>query len=192
MTRDERVINLPTADYEADDLLIVRQPEQLRALGDDLRTRIVVLLREHAHSVTELAETLELPKGTVAHHVKVLEKAGLIRVVRTRQVRALTERYYGRTARLFIFKGSDEEADGEDVRNVAAASLRSAAEEILPGDLDDRTTFAVLRKRLSEEDAHRFMRRLEKLQRDVMEAPDDPSGEPYGIAMALYRRAPDA
>ena len=54
-TRDQRVINLPAPDYDADDLLIVREPEQLRALGDDLRTRIVVLLREHAHSVTELA-----------------------------------------------------------------------------------------------------------------------------------------
>jgi len=191
-TADQRVINLPAPDYEADDILIVRLPEQLKALGDDLRTRIVVLLRERAHSVTELAETLELPKGTVAHHVKVLEKAGLVHVVRTRQVRAMTERYYGRTARLFIFKSSDQDADGEDVRNVAAASLRSAAEEILPGDLDDRTTFAVLRKRLSAADANRFMRRLEKLQRDVLETPDDPDGEAYGLALALYRRAADA
>ncbi len=190
-TRNERVINLPAPDYDADDLLIVREPEQLRALGDDLRTRIVVLLREHAHSVTELAEELDHAKGTIAHHVKVLEKAGLIRVVRTRKVRALTERYYGRTARLFIFKGSDE-ADGEDVRNVAAASLRSAAEEILPGDLDDRTTFAVLRKRLSDADARRFMRRLERLQRDILDTKDDPSGTPYGVATAMYRRAADA
>jgi DNA-binding transcriptional ArsR family regulator len=191
-TADERVINLPAPDYEADDILVVRLPEQLKALGDDLRTRIAVLLRERAHSVTELAETLELPKGTVAHHVKVLEKAGLVRVVRTRKVRAMTERYYGRTARLFIFKSSDQDADGEDVRNVAAASLRSAAEEILPGDLDDRTTFAVLRKRLSPDKASRFMRRLEKLQRDMLETPDDPGGEPYGLAVALYRRAADA
>jgi len=36
----------------------------------------------------------------------VLEKAGLVRVVRTRKVRALTERFYGRTARLFIFKST--------------------------------------------------------------------------------------
>jgi len=190
-TRNEHVINLPAPDYDADDLLVVREPEQLRALGDDLRARIVVLLRERAQSVTELAEALELAKGTVAHHVKVLEKVGLVRVVRTRKVRALTERYYGRTARLFIFKGSDE-ADGEDVRNVAAASLRSAAEEILPGDFDDRTTFAVLRKRLSDADARRFNRRLERLQQDVLKTKDDPEGEPYGLAIALYRRAPDA
>ena len=184
------VINLPQPDYEAPDVLVVNEPEQLRALGDDLRSRIVILLRESAHSITELAELLELPKGTVGHHVKVLEKAGLVRVVRTRQVRALTERYYGRTARLFILKSTDD-AGGEDVRNVAAASLRTAAEEMLPLDDDDRTAFAVLRMRLTDSDARRFARRLDKLGRDFTAA-DDPKGRPYGLIATLYQRAPDA
>jgi DNA-binding transcriptional ArsR family regulator len=188
-TGNER-IKLPTPDYEADDVLVVRESEQLRALGDDLRSEIVVILREQAHSTTELAEKLGLPKGTVGHHVKVLEKAGLIRVVRTRQVRALTEKLYGRTARLFLFKSSDD-ADGEDVRNVAAASLRTAVEEMLPLDDDDRTTFAVLRVRLTDADARRFVRRLEKLHEDFIAA-DRQDGEPYGLAGALFRRAPDA
>jgi len=188
-TGNER-IKLPTPDYEADDVLVVRESEQLRALGDDLRSEIVVILREQAHSTTELAEKLGLPKGTVGHHVKVLEKAGLIRVVRTRQVRALTEKLYGRTARLFLFKSSDD-ADGEDVRNVAAASLRTAVEEMLPLDDDDRTTFAVLRVRLTDADARRFVRRLEKLHEDFIAA-DRQGGEPYGLAGALFRRAPDA
>jgi predicted ArsR family transcriptional regulator len=38
----------------------------------------------------------------------VLEAAGLVRVVRTRRVRALTEKVYGRTARLFVLKSADE------------------------------------------------------------------------------------
>ena len=128
--------SLPSVDYEADDVLVVREPEQLRALGDDLRSKIAFLLRDRAYSTTELAEKLGLPKGTVGHHLKVLEKAGLVRVVRTRQVRALTEKYYGRVARLFVFKSTD--AEGEDVRNLAAASLRRAAEEMLPLDDDAR------------------------------------------------------
>ena len=183
-------IQLPEPDYDAVDVLVVREPEQLRALGDDLRAKIVVMLRERAASTTELADKLGLPKGTVGHHVKVLEKAGLIRVVRTRKVRALTERYYGRTARLFLFKSSDD-ADGEGVRDVAAASLRTAAEEMLPSADDDRTSFAVLRTRLTPADATRFVRKLEKLQREYLAA-DNPEGEPFGIALALFRRAPDA
>ena len=119
---DQKVINLPSPDYEADDVLVIHEPEQLRALGDDLRSRIVVLLRERARSTTELAKALELPKGTVGHHIKVLERAGLIRVVRTRQVRAMTERYYGRSARLFLLQSTD--ADAEITRDAVAASLR--------------------------------------------------------------------
>lgn len=187
-TSTER-INLPPADYEADDVLVVREREQLRALGDDLRSRIVILLREHALSTTELADKLGLPKGTVGHHIKVLEKAGLVRVVRTRKVRAVTEKFYGRTARLFLFKSTD--ADGEDLRNVAAASLRRAAEEMLPTGDDDQTTFALLRVRLAAEDAKRFTRRFEKLV-DEFRAADTVDGEPYGLAVAIYRRAPDA
>ena len=48
------------------------------------------LLREQARSITELADELDVPTGTVGHHVKVLEDAGLVRVVRTRRVRAVT------------------------------------------------------------------------------------------------------
>lgn len=104
----DRSLNLPQPDYDADDILVVSETEQLRALADDQRHRIVVLLRERALSTTELAEEVGLAKGTVAHHLKVLESAGLVKVVRTRRVRALTESIYGRVARLFVLKSADE------------------------------------------------------------------------------------
>jgi hypothetical protein len=40
----------------------------------------------------------------------VLEAAGLVKVVRTRRVRAMTESFYGRVARLFVLKSADERA----------------------------------------------------------------------------------
>jgi DNA-binding transcriptional ArsR family regulator len=181
--------DLPSPDYEADDVLVVRAPEQLKALGDDLRSKIVILLRDGAHSTTELAAKLGLPKGTVGHHVKVLERAGLIHVVRTRQVRAMTEKLYGRTARLFLFEGTD--ADAEDVWNVAAASLRRASEEMLPIGDDAQTTFGLVRARLSEADARRLVRRVQKLV-DDFRAADGDEGEEYGFAAAFYRRRLDA
>jgi DNA-binding transcriptional ArsR family regulator len=178
-------------DYDAPDVLIVRAPEQLKALGDELRSRILVMLRARAQSVSELALRLEMPKGTVAHHDKVLESAGLVRVVRTRRVRALTEKYYGRTARLFLYESADT-GGYEDVRNIVAASLRVAAEEILPVDEEDAAACSgVLRVRLNDADARRFDRRLTKLM-DEFRACEDPNGTPYGLALALYRRAPDA
>ena len=100
--------DLPQPDYEADDVLVVTETEQLRALADDVRLRIVAILRERAATTTELAENVGLAKGTVAHHLKVLESAGLVKVVRTRRVRALTESFYGRVARLYVIKSTDE------------------------------------------------------------------------------------
>lgn len=177
-------------DYDAPDVLYVRRPDQLKALGDELRARIVVMLRERAQSVSELAEKLTMAKGTVGHHVKVLESAGLVQVVRTRRVRAVTEKYYGRTARLFLYETSD--GSREDVRNIVAASLRLAAEEILPVDEEDAAACSgVLRVRLSDAAARRFDRRLAKLMNDFRDC-DDPEGRPYGLALALYRRASDA
>ncbi len=172
-------------DYEADDLLVVREPRQLKALGDELRSRIVFLLRERARSITELAGLLGLPKGTVAHHVKVLERAGLVRVVRTRRVRALTERYYGRVARLFLF----DPEDPADASAVGATALRQAAYELERGP--SGATFGVVSARLTAADARRFERRIERLLHDVR-ARDGHGGEPHGLAVALYRRASDA
>jgi len=112
----ERIVTLPQPDYEADDILVVSETDRLRALADDVRIKIVTLLRDRAQSTTELAEQVGLAKGTVAHHLKVLEAAGLIRVVRTRKVRALTESIYGRVARLFLLKGDDDESSHVRVR----------------------------------------------------------------------------
>ena len=178
------VVGLPAPDYEADDVLVVREPEQLRALGDDLRAKIVGILREHARSTTELADELGLPRGTVGHHVKVLEKAGLLRVVRTRQVRAVTERYYGRVARLFVLKS----ADADVARSLAASGLRAAADEILPSTDDAHTTFGLVHARLAPADAKRFVRRLDRLM-DELRATERPDGELYGFAGAIYRTA---
>ena len=113
-------------DYEAPDTLLVSQPEQLRALADGVRTAVIALLRERAFSTQQLAEKLGIPKGTVGHHLKVLESAGLIHVVRTRKVRAMTEKFYGRTARLFLFQTEDP----ADARAIGTAMLRQAASEL--------------------------------------------------------------
>src|SRR3546814_12706295 len=105
-------------------------PAQVRAIGHPLRTTILGLLHERAATVTQLAEATERPKSTVAHHVKVLAEADLVRVVRTRRVRALDERFYGRKARMF-YVPVERPADGEemtmDFHDIEVAARASAA-----------------------------------------------------------------
>src|ERR1700754_2899027 len=88
-------------DYDLDAQAVVTAPAQLRAMSDPLRSTILDLVLERAATVSELAAAVGRPKSTVAHHVGVLVDAGMLRVVRTRRIRAIDERYYSRTARLF-------------------------------------------------------------------------------------------
>src|SRR6188474_174287 len=101
-------------DYELADRMALTTPAQVKALSHPMRNTILGLLHERAATVNELAEALGRPKSTVAHHVKVLAEAGLVQIVRTRRVRAIQERFYGRTARMF-FVGVDRSAEDEEM-----------------------------------------------------------------------------
>ncbi len=101
---DEAAPSVPDYDLEPH---LTLDNQQMRVVLHETRSRIIDLLTERAASTAQLADTLEIPKGTVGHHCKALETAGLIHVVRTRRVRALEEKFYGRTARVFIFGRSD-------------------------------------------------------------------------------------
>lgn len=81
------------------------EPGHFKAFADPTRQRIVSLLYERAATGKQLAGVLGVSPGTVGHHLRVLEGAGLIRVVRTRRVRAMTEKYYGNTYRRVTFTG---------------------------------------------------------------------------------------
>jgi DNA-binding transcriptional ArsR family regulator len=171
-------------DYEAEDTMIVSEPQQLRAMADPFRVQLIQLLRDQARSTQELAEQLSVPKGTVGHHLKVLESAGLIRVVRTRKVRALTEKFYGRTARLFLYQTEDP-ADG---RAIAAVTLRQAANEVEVAPL--AAGFGLVRARLTMKDIDRFERRAKKLL-DDFRAADHAGGTPSSLTAGIWAAETD-
>ena len=62
----------------------------------------------------------------------MLEAAGLVKVVRTRRVRALTESFYGRVARLYVLKSADDKPQAR-VRLTAAdvAEFQRRVDELL-------------------------------------------------------------
>ncbi len=154
------------------------------------RGRIIALLNQRAASTTELAAALEMPKGTVGHHLKVLERAKLVRVVRTRKVRALTEKYYGRVARLFVLKSADESAPDE-LRGgaITAMMLRQGADEVLAAG-GDKSESGIVRARLAPKDITRFQKRLNRLLADF-HGSADPDGELHVLTFALFRSGTD-
>jgi DNA-binding transcriptional ArsR family regulator len=174
-------------DYELDETLDFERPEQFRALFEDTRRRIVHLLLERAATISELAETLDIPKGTVGHHVGVLEHAGLIHVVRTKKVRAIEAKYYGRKARTFVFT-SDAKPDvgiSPDFFLTEAASELAMASDIYPDDEESPILSTLRYARIPTERAEEWLLRLGELTHEFVT--EERGGDiTYGLLVAFY------
>jgi predicted ArsR family transcriptional regulator len=139
-------------------------------------------LHERAATVNELAVALERPKSTVAHHVKVLREAGLVRVVRTRRVRAIEERSYGRTARLFYVAARSPSGDRlpRDFNDFEVAAAESMA-----AHQDGKLWGFIRHARITEAQASSFWERMAGLIEEFDQLPR--AGKTvYGFAIGVY------
>jgi DNA-binding transcriptional ArsR family regulator len=170
-------------DYDLADRLALTEPSQVRAIGHPLRTAILHLLHERAATVNELAAAVGRPKSTVAHHVKVLVEAGLLQVVRTRRVRAIDERFYGRTARMF-YVGVERTAEGDDMPR-DFNDFEVAAAESARAFRDGKLWGFIRHARISEAEASAFWERMAELVAEFDRLPR--SGDTmYGFAIGVY------
>ena len=67
---------------------------ELRAFAHPLRLRLFELFAEKPRTTMQVAEMLGEPPTRLYHHVNALERAGILKLTRTRQVRGTTEKYY--------------------------------------------------------------------------------------------------
>ena len=170
-------------DYELDDLLVVTAGEQLRALADPLRGTLCELLLERAATVTELAQAVDRPKSSVAYHVNLMVDAGLLRVVRTRRVRAIEERYYGRVARTFyvgVLTSPEDKQVVAGMNGLAQATAESAAAHAA-----DDLRCVLVHARIPREDMRAFWAEVQELARRFSQIPRG-GDEVFGFAAGLY------
>src|SRR5215469_6467215 len=73
--------------------------EQMRTIADPLRLRIIRQLTRQAMTVTQLAELLGEVPSKLHYHVRELEKAGLLKMVETREKGGILEKYYRTVAK---------------------------------------------------------------------------------------------
>jgi len=167
-------------DYPLEELRIVSSTQELRAMFHELRGTLLELVLERAATVSELAAAVDRPKSTIAYHVGLLVDAGLFKVVRTRKVRAIEERFYGRTARIFsVGKVTPEQLPFAD------NYLTVAAKESAPAHKAD-TMRAIMRyARIPDDRAAQFWRRVFELVNEFSQLPR--AGETmYGFVAGLY------
>ncbi len=183
--------------YELDEFVDVDSVARMKALSDPFRLYLTELVLERAMSVTELAERVGRPKGTVAYHVDQLVDAGLLKVVRTRQVRAVEERFYGRVARTMVFP---EAAKGDALLpfldHVVADFDRDLLDEISPvvgATAPHRPALSTYRRaRIPAHRAAEYSRRFHDLAMEFVDEPRDGDVE-FGVYVLMFptRRTPN-
>jgi DNA-binding transcriptional ArsR family regulator len=159
-----------------DEVLRVSTPEQFKALGHPLRHRLLFALSERPATIGQLAGALGSQKGNIAHHLKVLRDAGMVRVVATRQVRGGTEQYYQRSARML---------DLPDEHGAATTPvfLRAVADEL--AGADGEPLLLLRNVRLTAAQAQRLRATLSALAEELTDAGAEEYR--YGLLVSLYR-----
>ena len=170
-------------DYDLDEMLVVTAPNQLRALADRLRATLLELVLERAATVTELAQAVDRPKSTIAYHVNMLVDAGLLRVVRTRRVRAIEERYYGRVARTLYIGVLSNPEDKQVV--LAINGLAEAAAEAAPAHAADNLRCLLVHARIPIDEVRNFWAEVQDLARRFAQIPRA-EDQVYGFVAGLY------
>jgi DNA-binding transcriptional ArsR family regulator len=178
----------------------------LRVMAHPIRLELLERLARPA-TVTELAESLGVPRTRLYRHLHALREVGLVDVVSTRQVRAMVESVYRAVARSFVpgpsllTTGSMEEI-GEAVLTTVFDTTRADLKRRLDSgrlSLDQREanprTVALGRFSafLSLEEAASIVERLESLAAEV-EAKDGGSiaGEQfYTMQFVFYPAGSD-
>ncbi|MEU2613013.1 helix-turn-helix domain-containing protein [Micromonospora sp. NPDC007271] len=159
---------------EIADALQVRTTAQFKALAHPFRQRLLFVLGAGPATISQLATGLDAAKGTVAHHLKVLTEAGMVRTAHTRQVRGGTEQYHERTFHRLV---------GETDPGATTAMLGAVADELAG---DDDPLLLLRHLRLTPVQAQRLRATLEGLVDDAEEA--GPEEWRYSVLVALYRR----
>lgn len=193
--------NKPLPFYQIDDL------DTLRTLADPLRTQVYEILLAQPANVREVAERLGLAPSRLYYHFNLLEKVNLIKVVETRMVGNMMEKFYRAVAyHLDIAPGllDFQKAELNDTLNeFITVSLDATREDLIRSiharliDLEKgaeekprRVMVTRLTARITDEVAEEFHRRLDELLAEFSASDTEPKeGEPlqqFALTIAYY------
>jgi DNA-binding transcriptional ArsR family regulator len=80
--------------YKAKDIMIFDDPERLKSALNSLSWRILQLLSQREMYPMEMAKTLEIHEQKIYYHIRKLQKAGVVKVVREEEKKGAVAKYY--------------------------------------------------------------------------------------------------
>jgi DNA-binding transcriptional ArsR family regulator len=179
--------DVPVTMPELPPSLVIDTVQQFKAISDPIRSRILGIIQNQPATAKQIADRLGATPGAIGHHLRVLEAAGLAKLVARRVVRGIVANYYTRTARIFTFD-LPREVTGDtsislDIITTARDELAEAEEYI---EEDTYQTEGFPHIRLSPERAKFYSERLQALVDDILSETPDPNGKVYGILVAMF------
>ena len=154
--------------------------EELRAVANPLRLRILRLCLHEELTNKELADRLGKDPGSLHHHVRMLVDTGFLEVTGVRSsARGALEKPYRATGKSWTIDVGDSSARAD------LAMIDALREEIAESEIQPMVSRLGLR--LSEESALELQDRLVAIVNDFVER-DDADGDLYGLFVALHQR----
>jgi DNA-binding transcriptional ArsR family regulator len=174
--------------------LRITTARQLKALSDPTRTKVLGIIQNQPATAKQVADRLGMAPGTIGHHLRALESAGLAQVVARRRVRGIIARYYTRSARIFTFD-LPPELQGGDAPNVSF--LTQARDELAeslaaggPAGVEVSCNGGLPHARLTPQRAQHYSQRLRDLTEDLLAEPVEEGSMVYGMSLSLYLAPP--
>lgn len=194
-------------DTPPSDFLTLETLDQLRALADPLRQRILEAFCTAPMTTKQVAKQLGEKPTKLYHHVEILEETGLIRLVETRQNRGTIEKYFQAVAKQFIvdhdllsLSGPSEDAIGElqgMVINTLQEGLAEARQRFSIAHLGSTShqlplVLAQRRIRASQAQIEKLSQSLQAWLAECKATQHEESDVEYALTLAFYPVQQDA
>lgn len=170
--------------------LTISTEQHFKAISDRVRSRILGVIQYQPLTARQIAQRLNATSGAIGHHLRVLEEAGLVKVVARRIIRGIVASYYTRAARIFLYDLPDEISGISANMDVAATAHAEMLEVLASNEHDPVRCDGFPHVRVSLERALEYRQRLDQLINDLIDEPPDPSGQVYGVFLAMFLSPP--
>lgn len=178
------------------DRLVLSTLAQIKALAEPLRYRVFELLTVEPRTAKQAAGLMGMKPTRLYHHFGVLEKAGLIRKVKTRKKRGTTEKYYEAVAQKVEIDPDILGTKALPLRSLRSALFQTTLEEIL--DVERAAVDAAqeppvqlyrLKVRSTQAKIQELKDKIEELVEISQDASNSDGDTEYGLTVAFYQIA---
>jgi len=188
-------------DPKIKDSLTLKGLDQVKALADPLRLQLLEALCQKPMTTKQVSVLLEENPTKLYHHVDILERAGLIRLVKTQQNRGTVEKYYQGTARRFavdskLFEvGTDDRKSDDGLANAFTSILelsiseirKSVAAKLIRRDATPRTAIAASALiTTTEAQAEQLLEKIKGWMGKLHRSANQEGDMAYRMTMAFY------